>query len=148
MSSYRPVRAAASRIACGTSKIGPLSLGIFDHSLEEPDDVMRRLLGVAGAVACCRVRHGSRPMTKASSFVLVPPEGVIRHSIQSWLINWSDQISKLQWNFERLTRGFVGKLLAAVQDSRLFRSSITATSLSGKFYGRTNWPPADWEIPS
>jgi hypothetical protein len=51
MSSYRPVRAAASRIACGTSEIGPLSLGIFDHSLEEPDDAMRRLLGVAGTVA-------------------------------------------------------------------------------------------------
>jgi hypothetical protein len=51
MSSYRPVRAAASRIACGTSEIGHLSLGIFDQSLEEPDDVMRRLLGVAGAVA-------------------------------------------------------------------------------------------------
>jgi len=107
MSSYRPVRAAASRIACGTSlphyisarissigahnqasflvrngyaheralcsaqtlrvhksypthpyrRIGHLSLGIFDQSLEEPDDVMRRLLGVAGAVAHCRVRY-------------------------------------------------------------------------------------------
>jgi hypothetical protein len=32
-------------------------LGIFDHSLEEPDDVMRRLLGVAGAVAYCRIRN-------------------------------------------------------------------------------------------
>ncbi len=55
MSSYRPVRAAASRIACGTSEIGHLSLGIFDHSLEEPDYVMRRLLGVASNVAYCRV---------------------------------------------------------------------------------------------
>jgi hypothetical protein len=57
MSSYLPVRAAASRIACGTSEIGHLSLGIFDKPLEEPDDVKRRLLGVACAVAYCRVRH-------------------------------------------------------------------------------------------
>jgi len=55
MSSYRPLRAASSRIACGTSEIGHLSLGIFDHSLEELDDAMRLLLGIAGAVAYCRV---------------------------------------------------------------------------------------------
>jgi len=107
MSSYRPDRAAASRIACGTSlphfisarissigahdqagffvrngqaheralraartlrfhepypthpclRIGHLSLGIFDQPLEKPDDLMRRLLGVAGAVAYCRIRN-------------------------------------------------------------------------------------------